>query len=68
MDPGRYLIFFLIKFPFEWRQNYVWGLIFDPSYVHIYKCDYLGYTDGRADGRAGGRSDGYAPPRILQSP
>ena len=47
MGLGRYLIFFLIKFPVEWRQNHVWGPIFDPSYDHIYKCDYFGYTDGR---------------------
>ena len=37
MDPGRYPIFFLIKLPFECRQNHVWGRIFDPSYDHIYK-------------------------------
>ena len=29
-NPGRYLIFFLIKFPVEWRQNHVWEPIFDP--------------------------------------
>jgi len=23
-NPGRYLIFFLIKFPFECRRNHVW--------------------------------------------
>ena len=23
--PGRYLIFFLVKFPVECRQNHVWG-------------------------------------------
>ena len=45
MRPGGYLIFFfLVNFPVEWRQNHVWGPIFDPSYVHIYKCDYFGYT------------------------
>ena len=38
---GRYLIFFLIKFPFECRQNHVWGPIFDLSYDHIHKCDIL---------------------------
>ena len=37
MDPGRYLIFSLIKFPVEWCQNHVWRPIFDPSYDHIYK-------------------------------
>ena len=42
MVPGRYLIFFLIKFPFEWRQNHVWGPIFDPSHDHIYKCVHFG--------------------------
>ena len=39
---GRWLIFFLVKFPVECRQNYVWGPIFDPSYDHIYKCDHFG--------------------------
>ena len=70
INPGRYLIFSLIKFPFECYRNHVWGPIFDPNYDHIYKCDYFGYTDGRAggwsagrtvgraDGRAGGRSGG----------
>ena len=28
---------FLIKFPVECRQNYVWRPIFDLSYDHIYK-------------------------------
>ena len=37
MGPRRYLIFFLMKFPIEWRQNHVWGCICDPSYDHIYK-------------------------------
>ena len=37
--PGRYLIFFLGKFPVECRKNHVWGPIFDPSYDHIHKCD-----------------------------
>ena len=32
-NPGRYLIFLLIKFP---------GLIFDPSYDYFYKCDHFG--------------------------
>ena len=42
MDPKRYLIFFLIKFPVECRQNHVWGPSFDPSYDHIYKCVHFG--------------------------
>ena len=42
MDLGRYLIFCLIKFPFECRQNHVWGPIFDPSHDHIYKCVLFG--------------------------
>ena len=42
MGPGKYLIFFLIKFPFECRQNHVWGPICDPSYDHFYKCDHFG--------------------------
>ena len=49
---------FLIKFPVEWRQNHVWGTIFDPSYDHMYKCDYFGYTDGRTSGRSDGRTVG----------
>ena len=69
INPGRYLIFFLIKFPVEWCQNHVWAPIFDISYDHIYKCDYFGYTDGRADGRAdgrtGGRADGRAGGRTV---
>ena len=36
-NPGRYLIFCLIKFPFECRRNHVWGPIFEPSYEHIHK-------------------------------
>ena len=39
--PGRYLIFFLVKFPIECRQNHVWGPIFGPSYDHIYKNVHL---------------------------
>ena len=27
-----YKYFFLMKFPVEWRQNHVWGSIFDLSY------------------------------------
>ena len=34
---GRYLIFFLVKFPVDCRQNHVWGPIFCTSYDHIYK-------------------------------
>ena len=50
-NPGRYLILFLIKLPVEWRQNHVWGPIFDPSYDHIYKSIHfvkveLGDTHG----------------------
>ena len=37
INIGRYLIFCLIKFPFECRQNHVWGPIFDPSYDHFCK-------------------------------
>ena len=40
--PGGISSFFLIKFPFEWRQNHVWGPIFDPSHDHIYKCVHFG--------------------------
>ena len=42
MGPGRYLIFFLLKFPVECRRNHVWRLIFDSSYDHFYKCDHFG--------------------------
>ena len=42
MDPGRYPIVFLMKFPVEWHRNYVWGPIFDPSYDHFTKCKHLG--------------------------
>ena len=42
MDPKRYLIFFLIKFPTECHRNHVWGPIFDPNYDYIYKCDHFG--------------------------
>ena len=28
INPGRYLIFFLIKFPVECHWNHVWGAIF----------------------------------------
>ena len=42
-NPGRYLIFFLIKFPVECHQNHVWGRVFDSIYDNIYKCDYFGY-------------------------
>ena len=41
INPGRYLITFLIKFPFECHRNHVWGSIFDPCYDHVYKCDYF---------------------------
>ena len=38
---GRYLIFFLVKFPVDCRQNHVWGPIFVPSYDHLYKNTLL---------------------------
>ena len=66
-NPGRYLIFLLIKFPFEWRQNHVWGPIFDPSYDHIYKNIHFckckgregkGRKGGREEARKGGREEG----------
>ena len=51
INPGRYPIFLLIKFPFECHRNHVWGPIFDPSYDHIYKSVHfveieLGDTHG----------------------
>ena len=42
INPGGYLIFFLIKLSVEWRQNHVWGPIFDPGSDHFYKCDHFG--------------------------
>ena len=42
MEPGRYLIFFLIKFPVECRRSHVWRPNFDPDYYHFYKCDHFG--------------------------
>ena len=39
--PGRYLIFFLVKLHVEWRQNHVWGCIFDPSYGNVYENMYF---------------------------
>ena len=51
-NPRRYLIFFLIKFPVEWRQIHVWAPIFDPSYDHFYKCDHFGNKcEGREKGK-----------------
>ena len=45
-NPGRYLIFFLIKFPFECRQNHVWRPIVEG-----------GRKEGREEGRKGGREE-----------
>ena len=54
MGPGRYLIFFLTKFPVECRQNHVWGPIFDHSYDHIYKSIHFCKGKGReGKGRKG---------------
>ena len=55
-NPGRYLIFFLVRIPVECRQNRVWGLIFEPSYEHFYKGDHFGNKciyiyDGREKGK-----------------
>ena len=54
---------FLIKFPFECRQNHVWGPIFDSSYNHIHKNIHFwrkgeGRKEGREEGRKGGREEG----------
>ena len=35
-SPGRYLIFFLVKFQVECTQNHVWGPL-GPRYEHICK-------------------------------
>ena len=48
---GRWLIFFLVQFPVECRQNHVWEPLFDPSYDHILKYVHfvkveLGHTHG----------------------
>ena len=50
-NPGRYLIFFLIKFLFECRKNHVWGSIFDPSYDHIHKNIHFGRKRGSEERR-----------------
>ena len=50
-NPGRYLIFFLIKFPVECRQNYVWRPIFDSSYDHIHKN--INFCKGKGRERKG---------------
>ena len=53
-NPRRYLIFFLIKFPFECRRNPVGVPIFDPSYDNIYKN--IHFCKGKAregEGREG---------------
>ena len=39
-NPGRYLIFFLVKFPVECRQNHVWGPICVWSYDHLIKTHF----------------------------
>ena len=54
MAPRRYLIFFLVKFPVEWRQNHVWGPIFDPSYDHVFKSVHF----RKGKGREGGECEG----------
>ena len=41
INPRRYLIQILIKFPFECHRNHVWKPIFDPSYDNFYKCDHF---------------------------
>ena len=38
---GGIYFLFLMKFHVAWRQNHVWGCIFDPSYDHIYKNVYF---------------------------
>ena len=55
--------FFLVKFPFEWRQNHVWGPIFDPSYDNFYKCDHFG---NREKGK--GKREGLRSPTPLHLP
>ena len=58
-NPGRYIIFCLIKFPVEWCQNHVWGLIFDPSYNHFYKCDHFVMREGKKEREKGkGKREG----------
>ena len=53
-NPRRYLISFLINFPVECRQNYVWRPIFDPSYDHIDKSKHFCKGKGReGKGRKG---------------
>ena len=50
-NPGRYLIFFIIKFPFEWRQNHVWKGGREEA-----------RKGGREEGRKTGREEGELPP------
>ena len=80
-NPRRYLIFFLIKLSFECRRNHVWGLVFDPSYDHIYKNIHFCKGKGREgkrregkeekgregkEGRKEGRKDGRKEGRKVQ--
>ena len=41
MDPGRYLIFFLIKFCVEWRQNHIWGPILARVMTNLIKLVFF---------------------------
>ena len=69
--PGRYLIFFFIKFLFECRRNYVWRSIFDPSYDHIYKnihvCKGKGREGEKREGREGKGREGRKEGRGVNS-
>ena len=41
MDPREYLIFFLTKFPVEWRQNPAWGPILARVMTNFVKHVFL---------------------------
>ena len=57
--PGRYLIFFLVKFPVEYRQNHVWGPMCVPSYDDFFKNTLLQtQTHTQACGGGGGGGGG----------
>ena len=60
-NPGRHLFFFLVKYPVEWRQNHVWGPIFDPSYDNFYKCDHFGKGKGKGKGKREGEKGREMP-------
>ena len=53
-NPGRYLIFFLVKFPVECRQNHVWG----PSGAQVTSIFIKTYIFVKVRAREGKRREG----------